>query len=195
TATTTLDVLGTSIPAGNLVELVPSFNTLYQWQANVDYTVSAKDQLRGRFLYDRFRAPLPGTPGPEFLGTNGTDNRLFSLTEVHNFSGNLLNEFRFGYRRQVFAVTVPTKFADYPKGDFPNIDIDELGLVIGPDGNSPQSGIANVYQFVDNVSWARGRHQFKFGADFRNAIAPSDFLPRGRGEYDYNSLESFLQDG
>ena len=34
----------------------------------------------------------------------------------------------------------------------------------------------------------------KFGVDFRDAIAPGDFLPRSRGEYSYQTLEDFLSD-
>src|SRR5262249_12645170 len=193
-AKSTVDVLGRSVPVGDLVVLVPSFNTLHQWHANIDWLPTESDQVRGRVFWDRFRSPLAGTPGPEFQGNEAIDNRLVSITHVHNFSPSLLNEFRFGYRRQVFAFNVPTQFSDFPKGDFPNFDIDELGLFIGPDSNSPQSAIANVYQGVDNVSWNRGSHQFKFGVDYRNAVAPSNFLPRGRGEYAYASLEDFLTD-
>ena len=147
----------------------------------------------GGSFYDRTRSPLLGSPGPEFTGAQGTDNRLFSLTQNHNFSSNLINELRLGYRRQVTSFNVPLEFADFP-GQFPNINIDELGLIIGPNSNSPQGGAANVYQVADNLSWTKGAHQMKFGVDFRDAIAPGDFLPRGRGEYSYQTLEDFLSD-
>ena len=99
----TVSVLGSSVPVGDLVVLVPSFNNLHQWHVNIDYIASDNDQVHGRFFYDRFRSPLAGTPGPEFQGNVAADNRLFSLTEIHNFSATLINEFRFGYRRQVAA--------------------------------------------------------------------------------------------
>jgi hypothetical protein len=192
-ATGSVSVLGTDIPVGQLLVLVPDFFNLHQWHTNIDYNISQNDRLYGRFFYDRLRRPLLGQPGAEFNGSLGTDNRLFSLTENHNFSANLINEFRFGYRRQVQSYDVPLEFSDFP-GQFPNLSIDELGLFIGPFGDAPQSGIANVYQGSDTVSWTRGRHQMKFGTDFRNVIAPGDFLPRGRGEYAYASLERYLQD-
>ncbi len=191
--TGTIDVLGEEIPVGQLLVLVPNFFTLHQWHANVDYNLSANDRLYGRFFYDRTRAPLLGSPGPEFTGSTGSDNRLFSLTENHTFNSNLVNEFRFGYRRQNQSFNVPLEFSDFP-GQFPNINIDEIGLFIGPNTNSPQSGIANVYQASDTMSWTRGRHQMKFGSDYRRAIVPGDFLPRSRGEYAYGSLERFLLD-
>ncbi len=185
----TINVLGRQVPTGQLLVLVPSFYNLYQWHANIDYNISQSDRLYGRFFYDRFRQPNLGTPGPEFTGSLANDNRLVSLTEIHEFNTDLLNEFRFGYRRQVQDFTVPDAFAD-----FPGLNIDELGLIIGPEENSPQGGTTNVYQYVDTMSWIKGRHQTKFGADFRNAIAPQVFLPRGRGEYSYRTLEDFLRD-
>ncbi len=191
--TGTITVQGTEIPVGQLLVLVPDFFNLHQWHANIDYNISQSDRLYGRFFYDRSRAPLLGTPGAEFTGAQGADNRLFSITENHNFSSSLINEFRFGYRRQNQTFDVPTEFSDFP-GQFPNISIDEIGLFIGPFSDGPQSNITNVYQASDTISWTRGRHQMKFGADYRRAIAPSDFLPRGRGEYAYASLERYLLD-
>ncbi|HXG66703.1 MAG TPA: TonB-dependent receptor, partial [Blastocatellia bacterium] len=193
-ASGTTTVRGVEIPTGELVVQVPDFFTLYQWHTNIDYNLSDSDQLRGRFFWDRFRSPLTGSPGPEFTGSVNVDNRLFSLTEIHNFSSTLINEFRFGYRRQVAAFDVPLDFPTFPQGEFPNISFFDTGLVIGPDGNSPQSGITNVYQGADNVSWTTGRHQLKFGVDYRNAIAPTIFLPRQRGDYIYEDLEEFLLD-
>ncbi len=189
----TITAFGRSIPVGQLAVQVPSFNNTYQWQANVDYNMSDNDRMYGRVLWDRFRSPLTGSPGPEFTGNIAVDNRLVAFTENHNFSSTLINEFRFGYRRQVAAFNVPLEFPDFP-GEFPNIIINDLGLQIGPDGNSPQSNIANVYQLVDNLSWTKGQHQIKGGATIYDAIAPSIFLPRQRGEYQFENLQEFLSD-
>jgi hypothetical protein len=186
-------VFGADIPTGQIVVLVPDFLTLHQFHINIDYNMSDKDRMYGRYFDDRFRSPLTGVPGPEFTGSVVLDNNLFSFTEIHNFTSTLINEFRVGYRRQIFDFAVPTEFPDFPAA-FPNISVDELGLFIGPDGNSPQSAITNVYQAADTMSWTKGRHQIKFGADYRNAIAPGDFLPRARGEYAYASLEDLLSD-
>jgi Carboxypeptidase regulatory-like domain len=189
-----VDVFGTTIPVGQLAVQVPSFNNLYQWQANVDYVHSDNDRMYGRILWDRLRSPLTGSPGSEFTGDIAVDNRLIAFTENHNFSSRLVNELRLGYRRQVAAFNVPVDFPTFPSGEFPNIIINDLGLQIGPDGNSPQSGIANVYQGYDALNWTKDRHQFKFGFTYYNAIAPTIFLPRQRGEYQFENLQDFLSD-
>ncbi|MEW6730237.1 MAG: TonB-dependent receptor [Acidobacteriota bacterium] len=190
----TITAFGQEIPVGTLNVLVPSFLNQYTFNVNIDQVIGNNDQLRYRFNYDRLRTPLPGFPDPKFNGSQKTDNRLFSFTFVHTFTPTVVNEFRLAYRRQNAAFAVPTAFPEFPVGDFPNINIDDIGLSIGPDGNSPQSNIANSYQLVNNISFTRGKHNFKAGIDFRNNIAPSNFLPRGRGEYDYATLEEFLRD-
>jgi hypothetical protein len=60
--------------------------------------------------------------------------------------------------------------------------------------SSPQASLENAYQVINNFSWIKGRHNFKFGGEFRKWISPNDFLPRERGEYDWESLQSFLLD-
>ena len=61
-------------------------------------------------------------------------------------------------------------------------------------GNSPQSYTQNNYQFLDNITIVRGAHVFKFGTEWRHWIAPTDFLPRSRGEWDYTSLQTLIDD-
>ncbi len=78
--------------------------------------------------------------------------------------------------------------------NFPTVEIDELGLNIGPEGNSPQSSIQNTYQVLNNLSYIVGRHQIKGGIEYRNWISPGDFLPRSRGEWDYATMSEFIND-
>ena len=52
-------------------------------------------------------------------------------------------------------------------------------------GNAiPFGGPQNVYQFVDDISWTKGKHQFKFGGEY---IQLSD--NRVFGAY-YNAVEA-----
>ena len=67
-------------------------------------------------------------------------------------------------------------------------------MQIGPNPNGPQATIQTTYQINDNVSWTKGRHDFKFGFDGRSLIAASTFIQRVRGDYDYSNLERYLLD-
>jgi hypothetical protein len=182
-------VLGKSIPVGSVNILSPSFNNEYTFNVNIDQVIGANNQLRYRYNYDRSSGPSVGDSNPIFTGSGISLNQLASFTFIHTFRPNLLNEFRFSYRRQNFNLGIPGQFTN-----FPNIEIDELNFDLGPNDNAPQGGISNLYQYVDNISYTKGKHNFKGGVEFRNNVSPQNFLPRARGEYDYASLEEFATD-
>src|SRR5262249_11875963 len=122
-----------------------------------------------------------------------TTNHFATIQETHTFTPAVLNEFRLGFHRTTNFVTSGN--FSYPGLDvFPNIQLADLNLQLGPDPNGPQFGIQNVYQLVDNATWNKGNHSFKFGGEFRKYISPQQFTQRSRGDYDYNSLDQFARD-
>jgi hypothetical protein len=135
-----------------------------------------------------FQAALPA-----FYTTIPANDYLVTLTEFHNFTPSLTNEFRLGFNRQneLFGVG-PQQFPGLDK--FPNLTIDELGINIGPDPVVPQGAIQNTYQGTDNLSWTKAAHTLKFGADVRKYISPQQFTQRSRGDYEWSKLEGFLRD-
>lgn len=187
-------VAGVPISAGILPIASPNFSNGYAGVASVDYTMSDKDQLRVRFIYNKTSFIDTASALPSFYLQVPTTSYVLTLTEYHNFSPTLTNEFRLGYNR--YNNTTPAGDFKWPGLDvFPTVDIDELNLSnFGPDGNAPQFTIQNLYQVTDNVSWTTGNHTFKFGFDGRKFISPQSFTQRARGEYDYTTLERFLLD-
>jgi Carboxypeptidase regulatory-like domain/TonB dependent receptor len=183
-------VNGTSIPVGTFQPAAPSFLNQHDFNINADLSLD-RHQLRGRFLYDRQRSPNvnPETPLAQFTGTIAADSRKVILTDAWSITPHVMNDFRLSYSRFVQAFTVPREFAN-----FPNAKVDDLGLNIGPEGNSPQSYTQNNYQVLNNLSIVKGAHTIKFGPEYRRWIAPSDFLPRERGEWDYADLQMLIND-
>jgi hypothetical protein len=183
-------VNGVSIPIGTFQPTAPSYLNQHDFNINSDLNL-ARHQVRGRFLYDRQRSPNvnPDTPLSQFTGSIAADNRKIIITDAWAASDHVINDFRVSYSRFVQAFTVPTEFAN-----FPNAKVDVLGLNIGPEGNSPQSYVQNNYQVLNNISIVKGAHTIKFGPEYRRWIAPSDFLPRSRGEWDYADLQTLIND-
>ena len=190
-ATDAVTVNGTSIPVGQFQSIAPSFTNQHDFIVNADLNLG-KHQLRGRVLYDRFRAPdfNADLPQSQFLGTNAFDARKAIFTDAWSVSSHLVNDFRASYSRNVGpALVIPAGFEN-----FPNVGIDSLGIDLGPDGNSPQSYTQNVYQLSDAMTYIRGKHTFKWGLEARKWIAPSNALPRARGEWDYANLQTLVND-
>ncbi len=184
-----------TIPIGSVGFAGPSYtNTLTTTNA-VDFNISQKDQLRGRYIWEKLNAPDTAAQIPTFFDTLPVRYHLFTLSEYHTFSPSVSNEFRLGYNRYYNVYSVPD--IQYPGlAMFPNLTFDDLnGVNIGPDPNAPQGAVQNTYQGVDNLSWVKGKHSFKFGAEFRDIISPQQFTQRVRGDYEYSNLALFAVDG
>ena len=186
----------TAVPVevGQISTSLPNYQNGSTWITSVDYNLSDKDQLRGRFLVNRYGfIDTAGFPSV-FFGTIPANYYLATLSEYHNFSPNLTNEFRFGYNRnsQIYPVFGGQT---YPGLDqFPSIIIYELNALLGPDPNAPQYGYQNTYQLTNNLSWVKGKHTLKFGFDGLKWISPQGFTQRARGDYEYAFLSDFLFD-
>ncbi len=195
-ASTTTTVGGVDIPIGIVPITKPSYTNIRTWLASVDYNISEADRLRGRYVDGRTSgfstSTLPALPA-FFLGRT-TTQKLFALSEFHSFSPTLLNEFRFGYNR--YNDDIPAGNFQFPGLDvFPNITIEQdLNVQLGPYDGAPQSGVINTYQLIDNLSWTKGRHSFKFGWEGRKYIAPQTFTQRVRGDYGYSNLAQYVMD-
>src|SRR5258706_18687 len=70
----------------------------------------------------------------------------------------------------------------------------ELGSSNGPYGHTAQGCVQKVYQGADALTYVNGKHKFKAVIEFRSYIVPVVFLPRARGEWDWASLSSFVND-
>src|ERR1700732_1085353 len=191
TANAAVQVNGQAIPVGTIQSIAPNFANQHDFIVNLDASLG-RHQLRGRFLYDRLREPdfNPSQPQPQFLGTHNEDARKVIFTDAWSISNSVINDFRTSYSRLNGPnLVVPAAFQN-----FPNVEVDELGSNLGPNGLAPQGYAQNVYQWVDNISYIRGKHTFKFGVEARKYIAPTTNLPRARGEGDYASLSQFIND-
>ena len=183
-----------AIPMGQISSALPNYANFNTGLASVDYSISDKDQLRGRFILEREgsidTAGFPST----FFQTIPDNNYLVTVSEYHNFSANLTNELRLGFNRFFQDFTVPSQqFAGLDQ--FPNIDVYEgLGSAFGPDPNAPQYTIQNTYQINDGMNWTKGRHSLQFGFDGFEWISPQSFVQRSRGDYEYSFLSDYMFD-
>jgi hypothetical protein len=179
---------------GTIAVSAPAFQNYTNYVQSVDLNLSEKDQIRGRYVYNRLGEIDTVASLPAFYLIQPFRWHLFTLGEYHTFSPAVLNEIRVGFNR--YANTLPAGNFKYPGLDqFPNILLNDLGGVnIGPDSNAPQFTIQNFYGVVDNVTWTRGAHSFKFGGEYREYISPQSFTQRSRGDYEYNTTQMFLED-
>jgi hypothetical protein len=172
----------------------PNFTNNWAALGSIDYDISSKDQLRGRYVYNRTVGIDTNANLPAFYQPIPFKFHLVTINEYHTFNPNTQNEFRLGYNR--YFNTTPSGNFSFPGLDsFPNLLFTDLnGLEIGPDPNAPQKSIQNTYQLSDSISWTHSKHTLKFGVEGRKLIAPESFVQRARGDYEYTSLGQYLDD-
>jgi hypothetical protein len=186
-------VNGVSIPNGPLSFASPNFNNSYNAIVAIDWNISDKDQVRGRYIYSNstgidFNAALPVFFQPQPAVANAG-----SISEFHNFSATLENELRISFRR--YNAETGAGAYKFPGLDsFPNLSFDDLGLQMGPDPNTPSGQIANNLGIQENLTKSLGRHTIKAGYSFSDVILLGTFVQRARGDYDYANLEQYLLD-
>lgn len=186
-------VNGVDIPIGRLTFASPNYNNSYHAIVAVDYSLGDKDQLRGRYVYDKSRGIDASAALPVFFEPNPATNNSGSFSEVHTFSPTLENELRIAYRRNN-AETSAGNFQFPGLNAFPNLSFDDLRLQIGPDPQAPSGAISNSSSMQDNLTRTWGRHTFRAGYSINDLIMSGFAVQRVRGDYDYASLGQFLLD-
>ena len=159
--------------------------------ARVDHNLSEKDKIFGRFSLMRFdnlrdgvfEAPARGGQNNDrAFDDNDARSIAFSYTRI--FTPTLVNEFRYGFVRQkvdkrelskdpLSELTERFGIRGIP-GDSRLFGLPQFTLSgrvtytgFGEPGSMPNFKIHQVHQYLDNVSWNRGRHNAKFGVDLR----------------------------
>lgn len=180
--------------------------TLYlpkiDWQINNNNSFSA--------TYNRLRWNSPA--GLQTQAVNQIARRSFGNDFVHvdtlnlrlqsNVSANILNEARFQYGRDFeFAISQeplpgePLTATTEAGARSPSINITG-GLTSGTTANFERVRFPDEKrtQFADTVTWTRGRHTFKFGADYNHVNDNIQNLRSESGSYLYANINDFIID-
>jgi hypothetical protein len=136
----------------------------YQFSVRSDYNLTDSDRLWVR--YGRF-VSTSRSSGNTFINTNLANFGAYStnlpqqatLAHTHTFGAAAVNEFYFGFGQSkpnfIIESTVPLG----PRIIFQDASISSFGVWEG----LPQGREQRTYQFRDNASFVRGRHNFKAG--------------------------------
>lgn len=188
----------------------PSTNRLDSLIAKIDQHIGRDDVLTGRYYFgdSSQTAPLAIVGGNVLPGFNTvvpTRVQVVSLSYTHVFSPRLLAEFRGGWNRfaETFspqdAKTDPaslglnTANSDFTTRDFglPVISVgDFAGL--GANKSNPRGRVDSNLQYLNNFSYNRGNHNWKFGFEFRRTSVNQYFDLNHRGKLSFDSLADFL---
>ncbi len=140
----------------------------------VDYNFSDKDRVSGRYKLDHGVQPTYLDPlSSNFDALSNQPSWDLQLQETHVFSPNVTNEFTAAGSHYVaqFAQNQDLALSTFPQalifGGTNPLGAASLSSVIGRMEAFPQGRNITQYQFIDNLSWNKGHHSFKFGGNFR----------------------------
>ncbi len=136
---------------------------LNNWITRVDYNLSDRDAITGRFSLARnFNEGLGTDVGTSPSNATGLVVRDYTslITWTHNFGSTLVNQARVQFSPRNSAETIPR-----PAGSTALI----LNGLAAFNRNSLAPFITrqNRYQFENNLTWIVGNHTLKFGGSFR----------------------------
>ena len=182
------------IELGPFSASTPNFSRDHRFMINTDLVMGAH-RVSGRFSYQQFRSAGSGElPVPQFNNSVVFDPRRLTISDTWTVKPTVLNEFRFAFVHDINGFLLPSLPAGPGSTDvFGNYYMDDISFSIGPNSNLPQGGADNIYQASNNLTWIRGTHTLKGGAEYRMIISASDFLPRSRGEYSWGTNSSLGQ--
>jgi len=149
-----------------------------QFSANVDYLVSPKSKIAGRFFFanDNETVTFPGNglnpignvagfPSPFSAGY-----RVFSLAHTYMFSNTKVNEARFGYVRTSgrTSATTPFSWSSVGVAEGEMSDANELPSVqilgsLNMTSGYPRRFVQNSFVFDDLFSVIKGGHSIRVG--------------------------------
>jgi hypothetical protein len=189
-----------NVPFQNFVSSPTQQDDNDSFDVRVDHRLTDRAELAFRYsfgdrdLFEAFTGPsFSVVPGFGDSVKRRSQNAMAALTLV--LTPKLVNETRLAFNRVAASVTQQGSVLNSQVG-LPTISprARDLGLSfititgfspLGDEGNNPQNSVTNVYQVLDNVSYAHGDHLIKFGADIRfsQQNAFRDVESRGRLQF------------
>jgi hypothetical protein len=195
-----------SAPTNNYFALLPFTRTVDSFDAKIDYNLSDKDRLTGRFSYSKpviFQAPLFGMaggdgPGGAFMGTGFQRTYVGGINYDRIMSPTLVAELRIAvshYHNEALP-------SDYGTNDSTNLGIPGVNLdsfTSGMVGININDGFSNpVVGYSASLPWIRaeanvdvvntwtktkGNHTIKWGVDLKrlrdDLLQGQSYSPRG----------------
>jgi len=154
-----------------------------------DIKLNDANQLVLRFNQQNFTGNNNENSGPlsveEHSGNSVARTTTFSGSLISTLSASLINEFRFQFGRD--------REPGEANSDAAEARIQTGGgfLQLGRNNFSPRETTIRRGQFIDVMSYTRGKHNFKFGADLNFDRVFNFFPGLFTGQYTFNSYALF----
>ena len=206
--------LGGACPNASVTS--PSFNNLSSVIGKIDHNFNQNNILTGRYFFgdstQSFPLALTASGGqlPGFNTLTPTRVQLVSISYVHVFSPSVVNDLRYGWNRfaegffpqdQNFhpssiglcagSVVAQCSGSGPADSGLPIITVGSFAQ-LGATSSVPRHRVDSNNQLIDGLSWKIGKHDLRFGFEFRRTSVSQFFDKYFRGRLEFLTLADFL---
>ncbi|MEK7405251.1 MAG: hypothetical protein AAB225_09095 [Acidobacteriota bacterium] len=182
--------------ADNYYQVLKIGNPMRQYMGRIDHRFSDKNNFFVRYMnFRHWNVPESGSFLPwELSGrTDNWNTRNLVISDTHTFGPRLLNDFRITLARQYFTFIHTTYGQGWPQklglpASVPALTRPVMSgtnipdLDIGP-SNGYRAGLTT--QLAETVTYIRGRHTMKYGADIRLLQGHNINMSRPSGSFNF----------
>jgi len=137
------------------------------WTVKIDHNVNASNTVWYRFQMDNgLQATYTDPINKVFNEYSNQPERNGNAGWTHTFSPTVVNQFNPGWAwYRALWLSTPQALAT-----FPMVLGSAFTTLGGADDNWPQGRNVTQWQLNDNLSWTKGRNEFKFGENLRRVL-------------------------
>src|SRR5208283_3972562 len=182
----------------------------------VDHNINKDNLLTGRYYLGDSTQNFPlalsgGWLVPGYNTYTPTRVQLVSISFVSVLTPSIVNEARLGWNRfaegfypedrsfDPSSIGLDTVGADTPNANNPfNFGLPVMTISdssfpqLGADKGDPRNRVDSNWHYIDNISWKAGKHDIKFGYEFRRTSISQNFDRNYRGRLNFDTLADFL---
>jgi len=191
----------------NTVLATPFTNRVDSGIIKIDHQINKDNLLTGRYYLGDSDQSFPlalvgGGALPNYNTVTPTRVQLVSISYVTTLSPSIISEARLGWNR----------FAEGFFAQDSTFNPASIGLVTGATGvdlglpkiavspfpqlgsstSDPRHRVDANWHYIENISWKAGKHDMKFGYEFRRSTVSQIFDVNFRGTLDFSSFSNFL---
>jgi hypothetical protein len=198
----------------NTTLATPFTNRVDSVIVKMDHNINKDNLLTGRYYFgDSTQSfPLALSGGGLLRGYNTytpTRVQLVSISFVSILAPSIVNEARLGWNRfaegflpedrnfDPSSIHLDTVGSDTPnQNNSFNFGLPVMTVAsfpqLGADKGDPRHRVDSNWHYIDNISWKAGKHDIKFGYEFRRTSISQFFDRNFRGRLNFKTLADFL---
>jgi hypothetical protein len=201
------ELLANGVPSGTALSYNNPRQTVREdfGTTRLDYDIRERDTVSAAYTIDDGTGVIPQAD-PLFGAGLSLRNQVASIEELHVFSPDMLNTFRFGFSRGAFGYAA-LDFASFsPSLDFVT-GAGPGGIVVG--GGTSTTGVAaitsagpnnaanvwnrrNLFTVSDTIQINKGIHQISWGVWLQRMQDNENTASRALGQATFSTLATFL---